>query len=245
MARCRSGARKAKPGAGAGRARAAPRSPQEAQRHRSAAWRAPAHRADEGGIGGARPAPRRRGPRCVRRAAACAPAPPDAGGGRESCRPLRSRRWRGAPGCRPAAQSGSSRCRLLACTSTRRRAIFTTISSRCHGPWAGSCPAEGFVRSTDRLGDPAANGLAAHRDAALQYQLLDIAHAEGEAEIQPHNSVADRVGREAMTVERERSYPCPRVREPSWAENQRRFGDSLPAPVTKCASFLLLPQIQQ
>jgi len=61
-------------------------------------------------------------------------------------------------------------------------------------------PAEFGRDQRAKLVDPAANGLAADLDAALLHQLLDIADAEGEAEIQPHG-VHDRVWREPVSLE--------------------------------------------
>jgi len=53
-----------------------------------------------------------------------------------------------------------------------------------------------------KLVDPATNRLAAHQNAALRHQFLDIPDAQGKAEIQP-DGMSDRIWREPVTLERD------------------------------------------
>ena len=66
------------------------------------------------------------------------------------------------------------------------------------GRWRPPTPQVGGDQPAE-LDHPAAHGLATGLDPALSQQLLDVANAEREAEIQPHR-IADHIRRESMPL---------------------------------------------
>jgi hypothetical protein len=66
-------------------------------------------------------------------------------------------------------------------------------------------------------------------DPALSQQLLDVAEAQGEAEIEPHR-MADDVGREPVTLKRDRTHSNACPPNGPQAEKWRQFSVCLTAP---------------